>query len=263
MTSQTLNPETLAARLASELNENPAARRILLRTLLTDDFLLLPSKVDSLMDLPAKVEGLSIRVDYLEQDVSDLKAGQVRIEGRLDRVESGQARMEGRLDRVEDRLERMEGRQDRMQGQLGNLMGRNYEHRITRYIVNTAYRDFKMRDVRILQGEYSSAHANELPSKIADSEERQLITAEQGYDLERADLIIAGVSRADRTPAYAVIEISVTIDSHDISRAADRANTLSAVTGERVVPAVIGDSISHHDRRLAQDSGVTLVIIRE
>ncbi len=56
MTSQTLNPETLAARLASELNENPAARRILLRTLLTDDFLLLPSKVDSLMDLPAKVE---------------------------------------------------------------------------------------------------------------------------------------------------------------------------------------------------------------
>ena len=59
MTTQEGVPsDSLVARMIGELNANPEARTLLLRSLLTDDFLLLPAKVDRLMELPAKVDRL-------------------------------------------------------------------------------------------------------------------------------------------------------------------------------------------------------------
>ena len=56
-TQEGVTPDSLVARMIGELNANPEARTLLLRALLTDDFLLLPAKVDRLMELPAKVDG--------------------------------------------------------------------------------------------------------------------------------------------------------------------------------------------------------------
>ena len=64
-TQEGMPPDSLVARMIEELNANPEARTLLLRALLTDDFLLLPAKVDRLMELPAKV-------DKLQEDVSRL-----------------------------------------------------------------------------------------------------------------------------------------------------------------------------------------------
>ena len=52
-TQEGVTPDSLVARMIGELNANPEARTLLLRALLTDDFLLLPAKVDRLMELPA------------------------------------------------------------------------------------------------------------------------------------------------------------------------------------------------------------------
>ena len=59
-TQEGVPPDSLVARMIEELNANPEARTLLLRALLTDDFLLLPAKVDRLMlmELPAKVDRL-------------------------------------------------------------------------------------------------------------------------------------------------------------------------------------------------------------
>ena len=57
-TQEGVPPDSLVARMIGELNANPEARTLLLRALLTDDFLLLPAKVDRLMELPAKVDRL-------------------------------------------------------------------------------------------------------------------------------------------------------------------------------------------------------------
>ena len=54
-TQEGVPPDGLVARMIQELNANPEARTLLLRALLTDDFLLLPAKVDRLMELPPKV----------------------------------------------------------------------------------------------------------------------------------------------------------------------------------------------------------------
>ena len=75
-TQEGVPPDSLVARMIGELNANPEARTLLLRALLTDDFLLLPAKVDRLMELPAKV-------DKLQEDVSKL----MELPAKVDRLQ--------------------------------------------------------------------------------------------------------------------------------------------------------------------------------
>ena len=79
MTVQSLNPESLAERMFAELNEDPASRRLLLRTLLTDEFLMLPAKEDGLMDLPD-------RGGRVGEGAADFEAGQDIVLWQLDRL---------------------------------------------------------------------------------------------------------------------------------------------------------------------------------
>ncbi len=84
-------PDSLVARMIGELNANPEARTLLLRALLTDDFLLLPAKVDRLMELPAKVDKLQedlsmlmelpTKVDRLQEEVRQVTTDLASIRG--------------------------------------------------------------------------------------------------------------------------------------------------------------------------------------
>ena len=75
-TQEGVPPDSLVARMIGELNANPEARTLLLRALLTDDFLLLPAKVDRLVELSAKVESL-------QEDVSQL----MELPAKVDRLQ--------------------------------------------------------------------------------------------------------------------------------------------------------------------------------
>ena len=90
-TQEGVPPDSLVARMIGELNANPEARTLLLRALLTDDFLLLPAKVDRLMELPAKV-------DHLQEDVSklmELPAKVDRLQGEVRQVTTDLAPIRG------------------------------------------------------------------------------------------------------------------------------------------------------------------------
>ena len=69
-TTQDIDPASLVARIIRELEANPSAKTLLLRTLLVEEFLLLPAKVDQ-----------------LQEDVSDIKTEQAATNRRLDRLE--------------------------------------------------------------------------------------------------------------------------------------------------------------------------------
>ena len=75
-TQEGVPPDSLVVRMIGELNANPEVRTLLLRALLTDDFLLLPAKVDRLMELPTKV-------DKLQEDVSKL----MELPAKVDRLQ--------------------------------------------------------------------------------------------------------------------------------------------------------------------------------
>ena len=255
MAIQPLNPQSLAERMVAELNENPEARRLLLRALLTDEFLMLPAKVDRLMDLPD-------RVKRLESDVSDLKAGQSDIISRQTRMEGDIADLKAGQAELQAGQEELRAGQSRMQGQIGNMNGRDYERRIARYIVNTAYRDFDMLDIIVVSGEYTP-HSVEFVNKLHDAETRGIIATEQANDLLRADFVVSGTRKSDRSPVHAVAEVSVTIGESDVVRAVRRAAVLSTVMGEPTIAAVIGDSVSEPDRRRAEQAEVVVALIRQ
>ena len=57
LSEQQLDPESLVARIVDELRANPAAQRLLLRTLLTNEFL-----------------GMPARLQHIERDIAELKS---------------------------------------------------------------------------------------------------------------------------------------------------------------------------------------------
>lgn len=62
--------------------------------------------------------------DVLHQillELKDLKAGQNRLEQRMDRMENRMDRMERRMDRMEQRMDSMENRMDRMEQDIADL----------------------------------------------------------------------------------------------------------------------------------------------
>ena len=82
-----LDPTSLVARIIAELQANPDAQRLLLRALLTNEFLGMPARLDrieqDIAELRADVAGLKTDVAGLKTDVAYLKGSD--LEHRLHR----------------------------------------------------------------------------------------------------------------------------------------------------------------------------------
>ena len=65
-----IDPESLVARIVEELRASPAAQRLLLRTLLTNEFL----------GMPARLQNIERDIAELKQDVAELKESTKRLE---------------------------------------------------------------------------------------------------------------------------------------------------------------------------------------
>ena len=82
-----LDPSSLVARIIDELQANPAAQRLLLRALLTNEFLGMPARLDrvekDIAELKVDVRALKADVAELKADVAYLKGSD--LESRLNR----------------------------------------------------------------------------------------------------------------------------------------------------------------------------------
>ncbi len=87
-TSQQLDAESLVARMVAELQANPEAQRLMLRVLLTNEFLGMPARLDRIekdvAELKADVKELKTRVTSLEHDVAELKTDVAELKTRVD-----------------------------------------------------------------------------------------------------------------------------------------------------------------------------------
>ncbi len=76
-TAEQLNPESLVARIVAELQANPVAQQMLLRALLTNEFLGMPAGLDAVRadvaEITRKLTTVESKVTNLERDVSTLK----------------------------------------------------------------------------------------------------------------------------------------------------------------------------------------------
>ena len=225
----------------------------------------------------------------LEEGQSELKAGQARHEEQLGRLEAGQARHEERLGRLEDgqaelkagqvrheeRLGRLEDGQSRheewladlkagqarLEGRVGNISGTDYERRIARHARSIVNRRLGLKRPTTLQ----SINVTDNPELIAMLENAvasKVITDEQAYSLDLADLIVAARVAAGET-AYVVAEVSETIADYDIDRARERSDVLAQASSGAVTATVIGREISDANRQRAKAGNVVVIIMTD
>ncbi len=96
-----LDPESLVARIVAELQANPHAQRLLLRALLTNEFL-----------------GVPARLDRIEKDIAELEAEMNR---RFDQVDRRFEQVDRRFEQVDRRFEQVDRRFDQMAQEISNL----------------------------------------------------------------------------------------------------------------------------------------------
>ena len=125
-----LDPESLVARIIAELQANPHAQRLLLRALLTNEFL-----------------GVPARLDRIEKDVAELKAEMNR---RFDE-------MDQRFDEIDQRFKRMAqeiSNPDQKIDRLGSRWGIQAESVFRRTMATVLEQSFGVRvEERTIAGE--------------------------------------------------------------------------------------------------------------
>ena len=239
----TEDPESLVNRIIAELEARPEVKPALLRALLTDEFLLLPAKVDRLMDDVSELKG----------DVSELKAGQTRLE-------VGQARLEKRQDRLEAGQGRLERGQQRMGGQLSNLTGSQYQRHVAEIGYRLVRRELGIQDAHLLDAD--SAPGKRMIIDISDAAEAAgRITVAESDEVILSDVILTGLDDASQ-PVQVLLEVSLTVQQHDIERAEARARILEKATGIRTLAGVVGENVPEEERTRAQGRGVACFTVK-
>ena len=143
-------PNSAIASIIDELNANPELKPVLLRAILTEEFLLLPAKVDRLAELygelAATVDHLATRVDELTSTVTQLTAIVSELTAKV-------GELTAKVGELTIRVSDLETNYSRVNGQLGNLLGEQYERRIARSIRSKAHSELGIRRAQVLQGE--------------------------------------------------------------------------------------------------------------
>ena len=77
-TTEQLDPQSLVARIISEIQANPVAQQLLLRAMLTNEFLGMPARLDA---IEADVAEIKTRVSTIERNLATLKSDVATLKG--------------------------------------------------------------------------------------------------------------------------------------------------------------------------------------
>ena len=213
LTEQGLPPESIARRLVGELRSSPQIRELILRELLTEEFL----------GLPRLVERLGDAVSELRSDVN------ARFDGLESSVNARMGQLEGAVSELRTdsnaRMDRMQGEIRTLQGQMGNVRGESYEAqcalRIGLILID------HLDDVAL-------ADLGAIDASLIQARRRGQLTRQQLYDVRVADIIAQGTpvdSDAGADPILVVIEASLSLNQQDVRNALRRAGMVQELTG--------------------------------
>ena len=157
------------------------------------------------------------------------------------------------------RLDRIEADIKDMKGDLSQLKGRQAERDTHRNIVNLLQGNHPgLRRIVILKSDLIP-FATELNDRIDDAEDEGLITADERKALRAVDLVVRAIDRDTRQTVYFAVEVSRTVNNHDVIRAADRAEILGRIVQEQGIGAVVGGAVIPQAVQRAQERGVSVI----
>ena len=152
-------------------------------------------------------------------------------------------RIEADVSTLKDNLTTLTTTVNRIGGDVSMLKGSDYESHVAR-LANR----FLRRQLGIAATIFSSQRNQAaLATLLDDAETRGNINADETDELDKTDLILT----ADGPTDYILAEISITIQQHDVDRAAHRAALLAKATGQTVTPFAFGTQeepgLNRHD----------------
>ncbi len=216
-TEPQIDPESLVARIIAELQANPDAQRLLLRALLTNEFL-----------------GIPARLDRIEKDIAELKADVAVLKTDVAVLKTDVAQL--KID-------------------VSYLKGSDLENRLHRNLRSIVSQRLDLIRPRIMQSQLLEP-INEFADQLYDAYREGRINQEQYVRVERTDFIMRAQISDNHAPVLVAVEASVTIDAHDIQRARDSADALATVFGIETIAVVAGNLIDPRDTVRAEAANV-------
>ena len=275
----TLSPADRQAFIQA-LRDDPVFREEARALLLTREVLELPEKLAQLTDrvdrftaaqesFNAEQRGFNdemrqFRAERLQFDAEQRQFNQT-VDARfanIDRFIENQEQFnaEQRQFNAEQRQinERVDARLDNMDRRLGQALGGNLEAKLERSIGPVLARTFGLYDVHTLQSRFTMPN-QEFNRRLAQAQAEGKITADQAFQLDRADYIVYGRQTADDAEVYFVAEVSWTLGQNDITRARERADLMAAASGGHAIAVAIAQEIPPPQVQQAAAAQVTLI----
>ncbi len=225
------DPQSLVARIIEELQANPEAQTLLLRALLTNEFLGMPARLDR---LEADIAEMKIDIAALKADVAGLKVDVAGLKTDVAGLKTDVAVLKG--DSLEAKL-----------------------HRRARPILS---QKFGLRGARVLHSTMQEMKPD-LSRPLGSALDNGAISGDQETRLDTTDIILRGQRKTDRSEVWVAVEASNSIGENDVRRASESAAALRAIFQQDVIAVVMGYRIRAEDEKRAAEAGVQVQIMSE
>ena len=223
--------------LVEAIRRDDNLRQDLRKEILAEELLQLPTRFTRVED---DVTVLKEDVTVLKEDVAVLKQDVAVLKEDMAEVKQDVAVLKEDMAEVKQDMAEVKGDTSRMAGQIANLMGSDYETRAIERSRRLIRRALGMERATLVYA--SRQPATDFEEQILIPAIRQgLIDRQQADQLEEADSIIR-CENGQGDIIHAVVEISITVQDHDRTRAADRAEIFNLATGLRALPFVVGQN---------------------
>ena len=195
---------------------------------------------EELLQLPTRFTRVEDDVTVLKEDVTVLKQDVAVLKEDMAEVKQDVAVLKEDMAEVKQDVAEVKGDTSRMAGQIANLMGSDYESKAIERSRRLIRRALGMERATLVYA--SRQPATDFEEQILVPAIRQgLIDRQQADQLEEADSIIR-CENGQGDIIHAVVEISITVQDHDRTRATDRAEIFNLATGLHALPFVVGQN---------------------
>ena len=242
---QQLDPESLVARILAELQANPEAQPLLLRAMLTNEFL-----------------GMPARLDRIEKDVAELKVDVAQLKVDMAEVKADVAELKADVAELKTDVAELKGDVAQLKGDVGYLRGSDLEIRLHRNLRSIVSQRLDLMRPRIMQSQLQEP-INEFADEVFDAHRAGRINREQYRRIERTDFIMRARLLDTHAPVLVAVEASATVDAHDIERARESADVLATIFGMETIAVVSGYRIDPRDSARAEAADVRYVPANE